>query len=1787
MCANVTVQRSSLAGTVFQDRDRTGANAGTPQSAAVDPRIGGVSVQLTGVDAYGNTVNQTATSDPTTGAYSFGDLSPAGSGGYLVTETQPAGYVNGPAAPPAPATGGTYAAGGSAGNSTYTGIALAGNTAAVGYDFPEVRKPSLSGFVYVDVNANHARDAGTDSAIGGATVRLLNAGTLAVVATATTDGTGAYTFANLDPFTAYTLEEPLPTSPAGLENSTATAGSIGGAPCASGCTVQADTPAAGTDRIAAIDLSSGADGTAFNFGELQVTAISGLVFVDTNRDAALGAGETGRLPGVTIKLEQGADCATGTTLQTTTTAANGSYQFLNVIAAQAYLVCETQPAGYGTGSAKGVANSNVVTISSLPSSGSAGNDFGETLGAISGSVYQDSGAGTPGNFNNGTRDAGEAGIAGVPVTLTGTDALGAAVNLATVTDVNGNYVFDGLLAAGAAGYTVSEGAIPSAAGIFADGKDTAGSLGGSTAVNDVLGAIALTPGTQATGYLFGELPIAPVSGTVYIDRDRNGTMSAPPVDGRIAGVTVALRQGSGCGGAVFATTVTDASGNYSISGANVGQTYTVCETQPIGYAEGQANAGAGATAATADSITIAALAAAGSAGNDFGERTGSISGVVYLDSNDDGTRQGAEAPIAGVNVTLTGTDLAGNAVARTVATDASGNYRFDDLVAAGAGGYAVTEQAAQPVVNGAATVDGHTNVGTIGGSASGTGTPVGHVPSAISAIALAAGADSINDNFGEVPAVSLGGHVFIDLDNNGLQNLPADSGLAAVAIVVTGTDDTGAAVSRSVATAADGSYAVASLRPGTYTITEPAQPAGTTNGLTIAGSAGGVATGVATVPSAITGVALAVPGTNAVNNNFAEIANSAAISGRVWIDLNDNGAIDANESGIAGVTLDLTGVDAAGTAVTRTLVTDATGAYTFGGLAPGVYAVHEPSQPPGTVSGKTVAGSAGGSATPAASTPSVISGITLGVSQVSTDNLFGEIATSPDLVVSKDHALARFTVDNVGTYRIRVRNAGNLATAGSYSVTDRLPAGLTLAATPGGTGWSCVGAAGASTFTCTSSAPIAIGATLADAIEASVNVGPQAATGSPVNNAVLVDGGGEIDARRPTQAERDLFNGNPAGLPPCDPAILNNACRDPTAVQLSASLAGTVWYDVGNTPRVLDGGDKRLAGWLVEVVSPGDNQVVRQTTSAADGSYRIADLQPGVPYAVRFVDPQSGIVFGYPVNGESAPGSSGATCNQSAAISGGTASSCVGNGSAPQLTVVLAPGQSLTQQSLPVDPSGVVYDSGLRQPVPGATVSLTPTGACAGWNPATAIVGATLGGYTIDGASISMKVGADGFYQFLFGTAAPASCQFALAVAPPTGFTFASTLIPPSKTALIPGGGAGSTYDVQPQGGAPTGPIGVATTYYLAFTAGSAGANIVHNHIPLDAALPSGLSLTKTGDKSIAELGDSVRYAVTVQLVGGALPRQVTVVDRLPPGFTYIKGTASANDVTIADPQGGVGPQLAFNLGAMPADGKLLLQYRLRIGVGSQVGDGTNRARAYACDVPQGCVSASFVPLPGSISTNEGRHRVEVSGGVFAPQACVAGKIFVDCNGNQVQDPEELGIPGVRLVMQDGTTFVTDSEGKYSYCGLPPESAVLKVDSSTLPRGSRLVTSSNRNLGDAGSLWLDVKNGELHRADFIEGSCSNPVLEQVKARRAHGDPLAPQLESAGPALRFESKAHGLTSTTSPQEGTDSANQTVPKPRGNAPPPPRPPAASASASAPAATTPANDGAAAAGGSDAAR
>ncbi len=561
--------------------------------------------------------------------------------------------------------------------------------------------------------------------------------------------------------------------------------------------------------------------------------------------------------------------------------------------------------------------------------------------------------------------------------------------------------------------------------------------------------------------------------------------------------------------------------------------------------------------------------------------------------------------------------------------------------------------------------------------------------------------------------------------------------------------------------------------------------------------------------------------------------------------------------------------------------------------------------------------------------------------------------------------------------------------------------------------------------------------------------------------------------------------------------LANNLAQASTGVGTvtNATVSGLVWFDL-NRNRVFDGApvDQPLAGFRVELLKGAT--VVGSGVTGANGTYLIGGQVPGTGYTIRFLDPTGKQVYGTPFN-QSA---------QTLLANPSTGVSSLTSAVSPEQAVPVAgaitgitlyAGDNVIQQNLPVDPSGVVYDSVSRQPIAGAIVTLTGP---PGFDPAIHLVG---------GSNVSTTQGG-GFYQFLLNATAP-SGNYGLQVTPPSGYapgpatqggvTQPGTLNPVPSGAVL----------VQPQSTAPAvGVNGSATQYYLAFgfvlpTSGQ----VFNNHVPLDPQNSSAILVNKTGNKTIAELGDSVQYTILLRNTSGSSIASVVLEDVLPVGFRYIPGTArlstGSGTSTVADPIGTDGRQLNFNIGSMPAGSAPELTYFVRIGAGSQTGDGTNRATA-------------VFPGPGNtpVRSNTAAFKVTVQGGVFTGQGCIIGKVYMDCDGNLIQNnsdgAKDLGIPGVRLVLLDGTYVITDIEGKYSLCGIKSQTQVIKVDRSTLPSGSRLVPSSNRNAGVGDSIFVDMRGGEMARADFIEGSCSPGVLDQVKARRSVGSVIVPALQ---------------------------------------------------------------------------
>ncbi len=1140
-----------------------------------------------------------------------------------------------------------------------------------------------------------------------------------------------------------------------------------------------------------------------------------------------------------------------------------------------------------------------------------------------------------------------------------------------------------------------------------------------------------------------------IAGFVYRDLNDNGAQLGAGETG-IAGSQIRISgtdaYGSDIqtflGGLAAATRTTDGAGAYSFTNLPPG-TYTITQiAQPAGMADGRETAGtAGGNAGNAgpgtEAITAIALPANTAAtGYLFGEIPGpsaTLSGYVYNDVNNDGVRQVGEPIITGATVTLTGTNELSQSVNLTTTTDGTGRYEFTGLRGANGSGYTITET--QP----AGYLEGRATTGTGVTGAAGTTSANGNV---ISGVGLAITDTAVNYNFGELRPSSLAGKVYLDQDANNAFTA-GEPGVQGVTVTLSGADDRGALTPIVATTNGQGDYSFPNLRPGTYVITET-QPAILTDAAETLGTVGGVPTGAIAGNDQFNNITL-TQNQNGIDYNFGERGN--VLGGRVYVDVNGNGQYDPGEYGIAGVTVTLSGP------VARTATTAADGSYQFLGVPAGTYTITE-TQPAAYADGADRAGTGGGSVA-----NDVISSIVVAGNANLTGYDFGERGGRVRGFVYTDNNANRIkeanergipgvTLNLAGTDingNAVVRPAVVSAADGSYSF-----AGLPL---PNAAGYTVTETQPAGYDSISESAGSTGGSTSANVISA-------------------------------------------IPLPQAGAESLNNNFGE--RFQNPAQLSGRVWHDTNHDRLDNDGPTSGQAGWIVELIQSragacdeSNVTVFATTTTDSSGNYQFSGLIPDT-YEIRFREPTSRAIYGYPV------------------ASRGTVGAC---GSIH--SVVIAAGDNVANENLPLDPNGVVYDSGTRQPVAGAQVSISGP---PGFAPATHLVGGT--------GNATQTTGSSGFYQFLLLPGAPAG-TYTLNVTPPGGYLpTPSTVIPPCTNvltvnalpnpALVQTGATAPAQSIATHtpGACPLNSAGLAgsantTQYFFQFVLAPGAANVVNNHLPLDASAPNTLTIRKTVDRPEVELGDSVRYTIEVRNPGPGPALNSRIEDRLPAGFRYIASTTTLNGTRVNDPAGGVGPALSFAVGTLLPNTTYTLTYRVRVGVGALEGDGVNRAYVTGSGVTSPTVTA----------------RVRVRGGVFANEGCVVGKIYVDCNANAIQDDGELGIPGVRLYFEDGTFLISDSEGKYSICGIRPQTHVLKVDPQTLPPGSRLGTTSNRNAGDAGSLFIDLKAGSLHRGDFREQSCSPRVREEVERRKAAGEvnsPTIPAERRNRPAREFRS-----------------------------------------------------------------
>ena len=405
---------------------------------------------------------------------------------------------------------------------------------------------------------------------------------------------------------------------------------------------------------------------------------------------------------------------------------------------------------------------------------------------------------------------------------------------------------------------------------------------------------------------------------------------------------------------------------------------------------------------------------------------------------------------------------------------------------------------------------------------------------------------------------------------------------------------------------------------------------------------------------------------------------------------------------------------------------------------------------------------------------------------------------------------------------------------------------------------------------------------------------------------------------------------------------------------------------------------------------------------------------------------------------------------------GGDCRLSVSQGDSISITALIAgtPTPIATAQlSVSDDPFGYVFDSESGASVNGATVTLVnaatgqparvfaPDGVTS-W-PATLTTGAAI----TDGAGMPFQL-QPGEYRF----PVVAAGEYKLVVQPPSPYTAPSTISAQNLAGILRPDGT----PVQVVGG----------SYGAMFSVGTVQA--LRIDIPVDKP-GSPVTMTKTASRATAQSGDVVFYTLAITNPETSAKRNVVVVDRasrslrIKPKTVRIDGVPNPGWVQFS-PDGTV---MTVTFPAMAASSSHTVTYAASVVPNATPGQAPN--------------TATVTDSRGFSTTSQAV--VQVLADMLTDRMTLIGRIT---DGGCTRHAPHQGIPGVRVMLEDGSYAITDKDGRYHFDGLVPGDHVAQVAPSTLPVGGQFVACS-RSVSSAGSAisrFVSGQGGMLAVADF-------------------------------------------------------------------------------------------------------
>lgn len=785
--------------------------------------------------------------------------------------------------------------------------AHAENAEDITWDAGIYRKASLGNLVWKDVNHNGKQDGGSETGIGGVTVKLYDSSDLDnSIATTSTAGDGTYSFSNIDPG-SYVVKF---TNPADTTFCIQNAGADDA--------IDSDADASGQTPI--VTLQSNETNNTLDAG-VHKARLGDFVWEDVNYNGIQDAAEVSSngLNGVTVKLYKASD--PNNVFMTATTANyggkagyyhfeeldSGNYEleFVPPVVTNPWLPTkqdqiqnpnpDTKDSDMNTGTKR------ITGITLSPGEEDLDEDAGFYRKATIGDyVFND--------LNHDGQQNDSSFIVGAEVELYKSDDT---YITNTLTGADGKYQFVVDPGTYYLVFTTPANYVSTSANTGSDSSDSDAGTGGKTGNYTLVSNQSNL--TADAGFHKGRL-----GNYVWEDMDYDGVQEGG--EPGISGATVELYTDPE-GTPIRPAFTTAADGYYYFNDLDA-NTYYVKITIS-GYIPTRQNQGGNDTLdsdAGADGFIRNIDLALGEQDitNDAGfYRPAKVGDYVFEDKNGNGQQDGGDQPIQGVDVELQ--DTSGE-VLDTDTTDATGKYEFANLTP---GSYRIRfilkngyDKFTLATQGGNTSIDSDANVST-GITANFT---------------LRSNDNNTTIDAGMYKYCEIGDFVWMDADTDGIQDV-GETGISGVTVHLfkSGTEITPAKV-----TGSDGAYLFNQLMPGTYKVVfdilanysaSPKDAGGNDNN-----DSDGVRSTTIDTTATVDNIIMV---SGEVDHSIDQgLYHSNTLGDKVWLDLDGDGTQDSSESGISGVTVQL--YDSSN-ALIATQTTDANGLYLFSDISNGDY----------------------------------------------------------------------------------------------------------------------------------------------------------------------------------------------------------------------------------------------------------------------------------------------------------------------------------------------------------------------------------------------------------------------------------------------------------------------------------------------------------------------------------------------------------------------------------------------------------------------------------------------------------------------------------------------------------------------------------------------------------------------------------------------------------------------------------------------------------------------------------